>query len=104
MHRARCRFAFAAMEMVGQGLAGLGLSGLGIAAALALALPSPAHAQQAVNINRDCQTLRTCNFTRNGQPRGCLSSYTCRTCRMLPVKCNIGGRTVCREMVCSWGG
>ena len=61
-------------------------------------------AQQALNLERDCKVLRTCNFTRNGQPRGCLSSYTCRTCKMVPVKCNIGGRTKCQEFVCSWGG
>ena len=96
MHRARRRFAFAAMAV---------MTGLGMAAVMMPALSSPAEAQQAsVNSNRDCQTLRTCNFTRNGQPRGCLSSYTCRTCKMVPVKCNIGGRTICREMVCSWGG
>ena len=92
MHRAHRKIAFAAMAFV---------AGVGLAAGLS----SETRAQQAgVNSGRDCQTIRTCNFTRNGQPRGCLSSYTCRTCKMVPVKCNIGGRTVCREFICSWGG
>ena len=96
MHRAHHRIAFAAMACV---------AGIGLAAALSGGLSLEARAQQAgVNSGRDCQTLRTCNFTRNGQPRGCLSSYTCRTCKMVPVKCNIAGRTVCREFICSWGG
>ena len=30
---------------------------------------------------RDCQTIRTCNFARGGSYRGCLSSYSCRVCR-----------------------
>ena len=96
MHRARRQTAFAAMAL---------LAGLVMTAGLAASLPTEARAQQAgANLNRDCQTLRTCNFTRNGQPRGCLSTYTCRSCKFMPVKCNIAGRTVCREMVCSWGG
>ena len=67
---------------------------------------APASAQQASGVNpgRDCQTVRTCNFARNGAVRGCLSSFTCRTCRMVPARCTLAGRTQCREMVCSWGG
>ena len=57
-----------------------------------------------VNSGRDCQTVKSCNFTRNGAVRGCLSSFTCRTCRMVPARCTLAGRTQCREMVCSWGG
>ncbi len=68
-----------------------------------------AGAQQATGVNptRDCQVLRTCNFARNGAFRGCLSSYTCRTCRLVKARCSIGptgGRGRCEEMVCSWGG
>ena len=96
MYRARRRFALNVMAV---------MASLGVAAAMTLSLSAQAQAQQAgVNTSRDCQTLRTCNFTRNGKPRGCLSSYTCRTCKMVAVKCNIGGRTVCSEMVCRWGG
>jgi hypothetical protein len=54
---------------------------------------------------RDCQTIRTCSFTRGGSFRGCLSSYTCRVCRFVPARCEIGGRkTNCQEMRCTWGG
>jgi hypothetical protein len=79
----------------------------GFAVLLGLAIMTPATAQQAAGIQpqRDCQTVRTCNFARNGAVRGCLSSYTCRTCRFVPARCSVAGRTAnCREMVCSWGG
>jgi hypothetical protein len=83
---------------------------IAIAAALAaLALvPVTAVAQQAGagNQGRDCQTVRTCNFSRTGAVRGCLSSYSCRTCRPVSVKCQIpgvpGGK--CKELRCDWGG
>ncbi len=67
---------------------------------------SPVVAQQAVGIDpgRDCQTVRTCNFSRTGRVRGCLSSYTCRTCRLVTARCSLAGRTRCQEMVCTWGG
>jgi hypothetical protein len=64
-----------------------------------------ATAQQpgAANQGRDCQTVRTCNFTRTGAVRGCLSSYSCRACRPVAVKCTLpGGR--CQELRCDWGG
>lgn len=66
----------------------------------------PTIAQQTgVNPQRDCQTVRTCNFARNGAVRGCLSSYTCRTCRFVPTRCTIGTSTgPCRRLVCTWGG
>lgn len=72
---------------------------------LALAAPV-ARAQQAAGVDpgRDCQTLRTCRFTRGGSYRGCLSSYTCRTCKLVRTRCRVGERRVCSEMVCSWGG
>ncbi len=80
----------------------------GLAAALlTLALGSaPVVAQQAVGIDpgRDCQTVRTCNFSRTGRVRGCLSSYTCRTCRLVTARCSLAGRTRCQEVVCTWGG
>lgn len=96
MHRARRSIATAALVL------GLALTG---GASLLAGFPAPAMAQNAApRYERDCKVLRTCNFTRNGEPRGCLSSYTCRTCKMVAVKCNIGGRTKCQEFVCSWGG
>jgi hypothetical protein len=58
--------------------------------------------------NRHCQTLLTCNYTRGGVYRGCLSSYTCRVCRPQRVRCTASdlatGRTRCTELVCTWGG
>lgn len=96
MDRARRSIATAAL---GLGLALIGGAGL-IAGNSASALAQTA----APSYERDCKVLRTCNFTRNGEPRGCLSSYTCRTCKMVAVKCNIGGRTKCQEFICSWGG
>ena len=78
--------------------------------ALFLGTAAPVSAQQAVGIDpgRDCQTIRTCNFTRRGAVRGCLSSYTCRVCRMVSVRCTRSdlatGRRQCQEFVCSWGG
>ena len=65
-----------------------------------------ASAQQAVGINpgRDCQTVRTCDFSRTGRVRGCLSSYTCRTCRLVTARCTLAGRSRCQEVVCTWGG
>ena len=58
-----------------------------------------------VDPQRNCQVIRTCRFDRGGSYRGCLSSYTCRTCRLVKARCEIGGRTQnCHEMRCTWGG
>jgi hypothetical protein len=75
-------------------------------ATLAAGLPERASAQQAVGIDpgRDCQTVRTCDFSRTGRVRGCLSSYTCRTCRLVTARCTLAGRSRCQEVVCTWGG
>lgn len=77
------------------------------AAAFSVGAPS-AFAQQpgAQNQGRDCQTVRTCNFSRTGAVRGCLSSYSCRYCRPVSVKCSIPGVRggLCREIRCDWGG
>jgi hypothetical protein len=65
---------------------------------LASAQPAPGASQ------RDCQTIRTCNFGRGGVYRGCLSSYTCRVCRFVRSNCTVdGSRRVCQEMRCRWG-
>ena len=77
---------------------------------LAISAASPVNAQQAVGVDpgRDCQTIRTCNFSRRGSYRGCLSSYTCRICRPQRVSCTpsdlASGRRQCTEFVCTWGG
>ncbi len=88
----------------------LGLFTLATSALLALAaIAPPAHAQSGgvslANAQRDCQTIRTCRYERGGSYRGCLSSYTCRTCRLVKARCEIGGRMQnCHEMRCTWGG
>lgn len=81
-----------------------------LAAALSIVAASGtvAIAQQpgAQNQGRDCQTVRTCNFSRTGAVRGCLSSYSCRYCRAVSVKCSLPGFRggTCREIRCDWGG
>lgn len=68
-----------------------------------------AAAQQAPGVNpqRDCQTLRTCNWSRSGSWRGCLSSYSCRVCKLVPGRCSIAGSSpsqkTCMRMRCTWG-
>jgi hypothetical protein len=58
-----------------------------------------------LNPQRDCQTIRTCNFRRGGSYRGCLSSYSCRVCRFVRTSCRgLGRGKVCRKLRCTWGG
>ena len=68
----------------------LGLVAMMLAAALAVA-PDFARAQEGpggfINPQRDCQTIRTCNFRKGGSYRGCLSSYSCRVCKLVKVSC-----------------
>ena len=53
---------------------------------------------------RDCQTVRTCNFNRSGSYRGCLSSYSCRVCKFVRTACSIDGtRKTCQQVKCGWG-
>jgi hypothetical protein len=73
-----------------------------VAAALALAWATPASAQ-AAGPQRNCQTVLTCNFAKGGSYRGCLSSYSCRQCGFVAVRCRGGRGRVCREMRCDWG-
>jgi hypothetical protein len=60
----------------------------------------------AINPSRDCQTLLSCNFKKGGRWRGCVSSYSCRTCRFVSAPCAIVGAKgrVCQELRCVWGG
>jgi hypothetical protein len=77
------------------------LIALAVLAAGALA-PGSGDAHAA---DRKCQTVLTCNFTKGGSYRGCLSSYTCRQCRFVASRCTVGGATgSCRKIVCTWGG
>ena len=82
--------------------------GLAIMFAVAglIAPASPVASQQMIapgGAQRDCQTIRTCNFARNAAVRGCLSSYTCRVCKPVRSRCDIGGLTICQRIVCRWG-
>ena len=87
------------------------MTGIGAVAMLVGALLS-AEAQSAPGLavgpadqGRNCQTIRTCNFARTASVRGCLSSYTCRTCRFVLSKCAVGNAEgACQRMRCSWGG
>lgn len=82
------------------------IAGLAVGLGLCVLCIAGASAQQAGQSpqGRDCQTVRTCNFTRTGDVRGCLSSYSCRTCRVVAVKCTLPNTAACREMRCDWGG
>jgi hypothetical protein len=54
--------------------------------------------------NRDCQTIRSCRFTAGGVYRGCLSSYSCRICRLVAARCSIDADSrVCQRLRCTWG-
>jgi hypothetical protein len=71
---------------------------LGVAAHDAVAQPAN------LDLNKDCQTIRTCNFGRNGSYRGCLSSYSCRVCSFVRSSCRMdAGRRVCQQLRCTWG-
>jgi hypothetical protein len=76
-----------------------------LAASSTFAIAPEVSAQPAgLNPGRDCQTIRTCNFARNGSYRGCLSSYSCRVCRFVRTACSVdGSRGVCQRMKCTWG-
>ena len=64
-----------------------------------------AQSAPGVGEQRNCQTIRTCQFAKGGSFRGCLSSYSCRTCRYVAANCTVGTRTGnCRRQVCDWGG
>jgi hypothetical protein len=81
-----------------------GLIALTACGLLALAVTSVAAQLVPPNTQRDCQTIRTCNFARGGVFRGCLSSYSCRICRLYRSQCTIDGtRKICQYMRCSWG-
>jgi hypothetical protein len=59
-----------------------------------------------INAGRDCQTVRRCNFTKTGTFRGCISAYSCRTCRTEPANCTFSAgssRKNCTTFTCSWG-
>ena len=60
----------------------------------------------AINVGRDCQTLRNCRFTTGGVFRGCVSSFSCRTCKMVATRCELPASNsgACQKLRCTWGG
>lgn len=77
-------------------------------AALLVALAGAAEAQEGaggkINPGRDCKTITTCEFSRAGAYRGCVSSYSCRVCRFVRARCHIIGKPGgCHELRCGWG-
>jgi hypothetical protein len=88
--------------------ASIGLTALAALVGMLALAPGASVAQEgpggAINPGRDCQTITTCNFSRGGSYRGCLSSYSCRVCRFVASTCTIGGsRKRCHKSVCTWG-
>jgi hypothetical protein len=73
-------------------------------AAIAVPIPEAAAQPAGLDVNRDCQTLLTCRFTRGGAYRGCLSSYSCRVCSLVATRCRLDATSrVCRQFRCTWG-
>jgi len=79
----------------------------GLGALLMISAAGTASAQQiqAPPGMKDCQTIRTCNFARGAQVRGCLSSYSCRQCTFAPrsVVTIDGVRRTEWRSTCAWG-
>jgi hypothetical protein len=72
-------------------------------AALAFVALVGAVSAQALNQQRDCMTILKCNYVQGGSFRGCISSYSCKTCRMVPAKCTVRGERTCQKVTCGWG-
>lgn len=83
--------------------AGIALAAFAASFAIFLTgMPEPV-AAQAIDPQRDCQTIRNCRFEKGGSFRGCISSYSCRSCRFEPANCRIAGaKGTCRRQVCYW--
>jgi hypothetical protein len=82
-----------------------------LAAAACLATAAGVQAQAVapgIDAGRDCQTIRRCNFTKTGTYRGCISAYSCRTCKVERSTCDfaVGAaeRRTCSKLNCTWGG
>ena len=84
------------------------LAAIGCATAVCAALAGGALAQTASGAppsSKDCQTIRTCNFARGAEVRGCLSSFSCRSCRFEPRCRTVAGQRICDfQARCGWRG
>lgn len=76
---------------------------LALATVLLSAAGVPGAQAQTADMQRKCFTLLTCNYAKGGSYRGCLSSYSCRQCGFVPVRCSGRGARQCRELRCNWG-
>jgi hypothetical protein len=81
----------------------LGRLGGGLAAAVLFMAAVGNASAQVPDATRDCQTLLKCNYAKGGSFRGCISAYTCKTCRFVPAKCTVAGERRCHKMQCGWG-
>ena len=83
----------------------IGLVFAAIAFSIVIANFAFAQATGAPPSRKDCQTIRTCNFARDADVRGCLSSYSCRTCRFVRRCQSISGQRICNyQSECGWRG
>ena len=72
-----------------------------VASALMSLFASPAvRAKTGLEAGKFCTVVRSCNFSRKAEVRGCLSSYSCRQCDF--VKRCANGRCEWRSR-CGWG-
>ncbi len=68
-----------------------------------LMLSAAAASAQAIVPQRDCQTLLKCQYAKGASFRGCISTYSCKTCRLVPGRCDLAGARNCLRMNCGWG-
>lgn len=75
-----------------------------IAAVLVLGDPTSVASAQVLNSQRDCYTILKCNYAKGGNFRGCISTYSCKSCSFVPVSCSARGTSACRKLKCGWDG
>ncbi len=87
---------------------GFSLLMLAVLATAVVVAPFSVRAQEGpgglINPGRDCQTITSCNFRRDGSYRGCVSSYSCRVCRFVRASCKGLRGGACQKLRCGWGG
>lgn len=73
--------------------------------ALALTLhPAASPAATGLAAGKSCHVVRTCNFSKKAEVRGCLSSYSCRQCNLVRQRgSTASGRRFEWRTVCNWG-
>ncbi len=74
--------------------------------ASSLFLTPTVYAQAAgLEAGKICQVIRSCNFARTAEVRGCLSSYSCRQCQLVKKGSVVidGVRRTEWRSTCDWG-